>query len=81
MTIALAVVWPPKQGGPPSAEHFRDQVRRVEELLELGVLPGFAEMPERDLRDLRQLLGVLDRLVEEVLGTWNEYRTWSDILE
>ena len=81
MMTALAVAWPPQQGNPPSGENFPDQVRRVEELLELGVLQGFAEMPEPDLRVLRQLLGVLDQLVQEVRVNWNDYRTWSDVLD
>ena len=79
MMTAFAVVWPAQQGGPPSGENFRDQVRRFDELLELGVLRGFAEMPEHDLSELRLLLKVLDQLVGDVRANWGEYQTWSEI--
>ena len=81
MMTALAVVWPPEQGAPPSGESFRDQVRRIEELLELGVLRGFADLPERDLSVLMRLLRVLDQLVGDVRSNWDEYQPWSEILE
>ena len=81
MTTAFAIVWPNRQGAPPSGENFRDQVRRFEELLELGVLRGFAEMPEHDLNELRLLLRVLDQLVAEVRANWSGYQTWSEVLD
>ncbi len=81
MMTALAVVWPPEQGNPPSGENFSDQVQRIEELLELGVLQGFANVPEHDLTVLRQLLRVLDQLVADVRANWGEYQTWSEILD
>lgn len=80
MMTALAVVWPTEQGNPPSGENFPDQARRIEELLELRVLRGFADVPEPDLIALRHLLRVLDQLVGDVRANWDEYQTWSEIL-
>ena len=81
MMTALAVVWPPEQGNPPLGESFSHQVRRIEELLELRLLQGFADVPEPDLSALRHLLRVLDQLVGDVRANWGEYRTWSEVLD
>ena len=81
MMTAYAVVWPPRQGDPSSGADFRDQADRLEELLELRFLQGFADVPQNDLLFLRQLLGVLSQLVGEIRGNWDELRTLSEILE
>ena len=81
MMTAYAVVWPPRQGHPLSGADFRDQADRLEELLELRFLQGFADVPQNDLLFLRQLLGVLSQLVGEIRGNWDELRTLSEILE
>ena len=81
MMTAYAVVWPPRQGDPPAGANFRDQADRLEELLELRLLQGFADVPQSDLLVLRQLLGLLSQLVEEIRENWDELQTFSEVLE
>ena len=78
MMTAYAVVWPHRQGDPASGADFRDQADRLEELLELRFLQGFADVPQNDLLVLRQLLALLSQLVEEIR---DELQTLSEILD
>ena len=81
MMTAYAVVWSSRQGAHPSGADFRAQADRLEELLELRFLQGFADAPQNDLLVLRQLLDVLSQLVEEIRENWDELRTLSDVLD
>ena len=79
--VAKAIVWPAYQTGPPSGEHFRSQVARLDEILESRLLSDVASLSRNDLLFLRLLLKLLDRRVGEVRENWDEYRPLSDLFE
>ena len=80
MVTAYAVVWLLGKAILQLAQRFGPKSIDLKSF-ELRLLQGFADVPQSDLLVLRQLLGLLIQLVEEIRRNWDELQTFSDVLD